>query len=132
MLSFKRAPLTCTRKKPLYRTLVRATPPDVLYEYVDAYTKYICATDLASCAPKMIVPPVEEQLRIVQGLYDVKSKVDTYGLDGVFMKLIMVKDDATVGNLMSTLEIYDHCVKLIRLVVSYAQKIPIEFGDNEM
>lgn len=116
------------------RTVMRAMTPDsILFEYVSAYASYICQpTEVMECVQNMIVPPVHEQLRILQGLAEIKSRVDTQNLDGVFMKLIMVQDDATIGQLMMVLDIFGRCLRVINAIIRASYDIPIDVTELDL
>lgn len=113
---------------------VRAMTPDsILFDYVSAYATYICKpTEVMECVQNMIVPPVQEQLRVLQGLVEVQSRVNTQNLDGVFMKLIMVRDDATIGQLMMVLEIFENCLTVINAIIRASYDIPIDVTELDL
>lgn len=130
MLSLKYKPCMSTRKTTRIRAM---TPDSILYDYVSAYASYICKpAETIECVQNMIVPPVHEQLRVLQGLVEVQSRVNTQNLDGVFMKLIMVGDDVTVGKLMMALDVFDRCMSMINAIIRYSYEIPIDVKELDL
>lgn len=132
MLSLKYKPCLSTNKRK--NTRIRAMSPEsILFDYVNAYASYICKpTEVIECVQNMIVPPVHEQLRVLQGLVEVQSRVNTQNLDGVFMKLIMVRDDVTVGKLMTALDVFDKCMSVINTIIRYSYDIPIDVKELDL
>ena len=119
--------------KRSYMRPMKATQQSILFDYVSAYASYICKPEeVTECVQNMIVPPVEEQLRILQGLVDVQSRVNTQNLDGVFMKLIMIRDDATIGQLMMALDIFESCLKVINAIIRSSYDIPIDVTELDV
>jgi hypothetical protein len=111
-----------------HRTSIRrrCLPADaVVYDYIDAYAKFLCAGEGADCIKNMILPPPDEQARVIHALFDVKTRVDTHGLDGVFMKLIIMHDTDAVDTLVESLQVYISMNELIRSIISYSREIPI-------
>lgn len=102
---------------------------DVLYDYLDTYARYVCQLgDVdADCLGQMVVPPIAEQLHVLQGLFDVHTRVhDTMGLDGVFLKLLLMHDQAAVERLVSNLVVYQAVLESIQDIVRYSAHIPLE------
>lgn len=136
MLSLKTRlakPTNSTRKR--YMPPKKATEQSILFDYVSAYASYICKpvdNQVTECVQNMIVPPVQEQLRILQGLVEVQSKVNTQNLDGVFMKLIMVHDNESIGQLMMALEIFENCLTVINAIIRSSYDIPIDVTELDL
>lgn len=134
MLSLSRPVVFIPKIQNKRKIATRAMTPDsILFDYVNAYASYICKpTEVMECVQNMIVPPVQEQLRILQGLTEVQSRVNTQNLDGVFMKLIMVQDDATVGQLMMVLDIFEKCLDVINAIVRASYDIPVDVTELDL
>lgn len=115
----------------LQKRIARCLPGDaVLYDYIDTYSTLLCAGETAACIQNMIVPAPEEQMRILQLLFEVNTKVNTHGLDGVFMKLIIMHDDDAISSLIDVLQIYDTAKDAINAIIRYSQKIPFDPSNN--
>ncbi len=101
----------------------------MLYDYLDVYTRYVCKLGEADadCVDQMVVPPLAEQLHVLQGLFEVHTRVhDTMGLDGVFLKLLLMHDDAAVERLTSNLVVYQMVHDAIVDIVQYSAHVPLE------
>jgi hypothetical protein len=72
----------------------------------------------------MILPPVYEQLFIMQQMFDLTTKVDISGLEGPFMKLFMMHDTQGVDVLANALMNYQKSKAMIESVVEYTKEIP--------
>jgi hypothetical protein len=92
--------------------------PDFLY----AYTTFICKNP--ECIKTMVIPPVYEQLYIMQQMFDVSSKVDISGLEEPFMKLLLMHDSQGVDVLTRALIQYQKSKDVIKSVIEYTKEIP--------
>lgn len=130
--------LTCRLPKLMTRCVPRRRPmkaiPDhtILFDYLDTYQTYICRNKGIECFDHMIIPPPEEQLRILQNLFKIRSEVDTMGLDGVFMKLIMINDFEAINNLMISLDAYQKSLDIIQSIIKFSYDIPITSSHQEL
>lgn len=95
----------------------------VVYEYLEAYSAFICAMAPQPhiCMEQMIVPSVDEQVRVVNEL----SNVQANGLEGIFMKLILLHEDEAIQTLEKAMEQHDTSEKVIRAILDYASSKPI-------
>ena len=59
--------------------------------------------EFLSAYSTMILPPVYEQLFIMQQMFDLTTKVDISGLEGPFIKLFMMHDTHGVDVLANAL-----------------------------
>ena len=57
----------------------------IVPDFLSAYSTYVCKNP--ECVTSMILPPVYEQLFIMQQMFDLTTKVDISGLEGPFMAL---------------------------------------------
>jgi len=78
----------------------------------------------------MVLPPPEEQLRIVLDMFDISTKVDMRGLDGVFMKLLIAHDEGAVDNLIEMLQLYNNASEVINSIIRYSREIPLADGTD--
>lgn len=98
----------------------------VLFDYVNAYAAYVCKPSIVKeCIDHMVVPPPGEQLRVLQGLFDVMTRVDPNGLEGVFMKLLIVNDIRAVDTLVDSLQMYNDSVEMVNAIIRYSYNIPV-------
>lgn len=103
-----------------------ALPPTaVLYDYVDAYSRYICQGGSPECIQAMVVPPPEEQLNILRGLVDASTQVDIRGFEGTLMMLLSVHDEGAVETLLESLYIYHQAIHVLQSIVDYSHQIPL-------
>lgn len=135
MLSCKVAgPDVLYRKRSFYGKRVpkpvglKSLPYDsVMSDYLSAYTMFVCKPAvLQECLKHMIVPPPSEQLRVMQDLFDVVTKVDPMGLEGVFMKLLLVNDQKAVDTLVDSLHMYNDSIEIVNAIIRYSYSIPIQ------
>ena len=119
--------LSICRRVMNIRTIPKAVHSDaVLYDYVEAYSKYICSSKVKSCTEHMIIPLAEEQMRILHEMYDITKRVNCNGVEGTFLKLLIMHDYDTVENLIKHLNMYNELGKLINTIVRYTYNIPID------
>jgi hypothetical protein len=94
----------------------------IVPEFLSAYSTYVCKDP--ECVTSMILPPVYEQLFIMQQMFDLTTKVDISGLEGPFMKLFMMHDTQGVEVLANALLNYQKSKAVIESVVEYTKEIP--------
>jgi hypothetical protein len=111
---------------PVYRVVAKAG--DVVPEFLSAYSMYVCKDP--ECITSMILPPMYEQLFIMQQMFDLTTKVDISGLEGPFMKLFMMHDTQGVDVLANALLNYQKSKAVIESVVEYTNEIPGLVIDN--
>lgn len=104
----------------------------VLADYLETYLTYVCKEGASSCLDQMVVPPPEEQLRVMQGLFDVSTKVDMQGLDGVFMKLLIMHDQDAVDTLVQSLQMHMASEQIINSIIRYSYEIPLDVSKNDV
>lgn len=112
-------------------TSPRSLPYDsVVFDYVSSYAQFVCRPAvLQECVDHMVVPEPAEQLRVLQGMFDVFSRVDPIGLEGVFMKLLLVRDYEAVDTLVDSLQSYHDSVEMVNAIIRYSYNLPLE-GTN--
>lgn len=125
----------CNVKKSLYMhtakqhlTLIcRAHDTAVLFDYVDLYSKYMCAQpDVTACAQQIIIPSISEQYQVVKTFMSISHQVHhLHDLEGVILKLIIAHDVETLNSLLSSLEEYNASIDLIKNIITYTQSIPM-------
>lgn len=97
----------------------------ILADYLSVYSEYICGSKIISCIDNLVLPPSEEQLRILQALYEISTRVNTEELDGIFIKLLLMHDDKGIEMLIESLQQHQESTKIINSIIAYARKIPI-------
>ncbi len=121
--------LTPNKINKKIRIIPKVLPHDaILFDYVDAYVRYICPNP--TCIDNLVVPEVSEQLRVLKELSKIQTEIDTYNLDGVFMKLIMVHDQTNIELLKQTLEIFQGSKDLINEIIKYSYMIQVLPSDD--
>jgi len=96
----------------------------VLVDYITAYSTFICQPDMVkTCVDTMILPAPHEQLRILQGLEMIGNTIDLEGLEGVVMKLLMIRDTELLDSLVHTLSIYQQSRDVINSIIRYSYEI---------
>lgn len=108
-------------KRGAYRVIPKAGG-GIVPDFLSAYSTYVCKTP--ECVTSMILPPVYEQLFIMQQMFDLTTKVDISGLEGPFMKLFMMHDTHGVEVLANALLNYQKSKAVIESVVEYTKEIP--------
>ena len=109
-------------KRSTYPTRVVAKAGGIVPDFLSAYSTYVCKNP--ECVTSMILPPVYEQLFIMQQMFDLTTKVDISGLEGPFMKLFMMHDTHGVEVLANALLNYQKSKEVIESVVEYTKEIP--------
>ena len=111
----KRSTSGCKRK-------IATKAGGVVPDFLSAYASYVCKDP--ECVTSMILPPVYEQLFIMQQMFDLTTKVDISGLEGPFMKLFIMHDTQGVDVLANALLNYQKSKAVIESVVEYTNEIP--------
>jgi hypothetical protein len=126
--------IKCIKPYRLQQLRRRASPDidtTVLYDYVDLYMKYICVHDAQQCLSSAILPPLQEQIKIVQDfntiVHDLKSLHD---LQGVILKLIITHDDKALATLTEEIQSYNNNIDMIRAIIEYANALPLSSNEN--
>jgi len=97
---------------------------EVIMDYVTAYSTFLCnPEDIKTCVDTMVLPPVYEQLRIVQNLQMIHNSVDLEGLDAVVMKLLIAHDAEAVESLLHSLNIFQQSRDVINTIIRYSYEI---------
>jgi hypothetical protein len=105
----------------------------VVMDYVTTYGQYICAgPDPFECIRNMILPPPEEQQKIVLRLFEISQQVDMQGLNGVFMKLLITHDDSAVDTLLEMLKMHNMSTDVINSIIRYSREIPLPNGTDSL
>lgn len=124
MLSLLKKSCIPTKIKQKRKIMTKALPPDaILFDYVDAYVKYICPN--TTCIDNLVIPEVSEQLRVLEELSKIQADINTYDLDGVFMKFIIVHDQSKIELLKQMLEIYQNSKDVINEMIKYSYMIQV-------
>jgi hypothetical protein len=105
-----------------YKRKIVTKAGGIVPEFLSAYSTYVCKDP--ECVTSMILPPVYEQLFIMQQMFDLTTKVDISGLEGPFMKLFMMHDTQGVEVLANALLNYQKSKAVIESVVEYTKEIP--------
>jgi len=106
---------------------VNTHPDNVLIDYVTTYGQYICHPyNIKECIDMIILPPVYEQLRILQELQKAMSIVDLEGLEGVAMKLLISHDEETLHTLLQALVRFHENRDLINAIIRFTYEISID------
>lgn len=126
MLLTKRACVAPRAKNAGRRVVARSLPYDsVMFDYAASYAQFVCKPAvLQECVERMVVPEPAEQLRVLQGMFDVFTRVDPAGLEGVFMKLLLVKDYKAVDTLVDSLRSFHDSVEMVNAIIRYSYNIP--------
>lgn len=104
---------------------------NVLFDYIDIYMKYICVHDAQQCLSSAIVPPLQEQIMIVQNFNSVLHDLGSvHDLQGVILKLMITHDEQALKTLTQEINEYNNNINLIRAIIEYTSSIPLP--SNEM
>ena len=77
----------------------------------------------------MIIPPLYEQTRMIQELFEISKKVNMKDLNGIFMKLIIIYDSDTINRLIKSLSLYNEKRIIIDSIINYTNNISINIKD---
>lgn len=104
-----------------YVTCLKACPDTTSVDpiFLQMYTKYICKPDeTASCLMNMVIPELSEQQLIVKQLIGISKVTTIDGLEGTFMKFLLMHDANNVEKLLNLTVNYNMLLAAIRDVVS--------------
>jgi hypothetical protein len=113
------------RNARLMRGTVWAGARDVMTEYFNAYSHFICDNEPPTCTESMIIPPPYEQLQIVLNLSHIATSVNLDGLEGIVMKLLIAGETDAVDTLVKHLGAVNDSNAVIRAIVEFANHLPI-------
>ncbi len=109
---------------------VEYTDTSVLFDYIDLYTKYMCLHDAQQCLATAIIPPIQEQVKVVQSFNNILHDVGrVHDLQGVILKLIINHDDKALDALTTTLEQYNNNIDVIHAIVDYTRDSSLPSND---
>ena len=116
------------KRIPQSMKALRAVHNDsVLFEYLDTYAKYVCKYEKTNdCLDKMIVPPPEQQLSIINSLMEISGKHDIKDLEGVIFKLLILKDEHAIDTLLNAASVHNQSLDVIQSIIDYAFSLPID------
>lgn len=87
--------------------------------FLQMYTSYICRSDeSASCLMNMVIPVLEDQQAIVKQMISISEITTIDGLEGTFMKFLLMHDEKGADNLLNLAINYNMLLAAIRDVVS--------------
>lgn len=112
----------CYKKTMLSKKLqcIDGTEPNVLYDYIDLYSKYICIHDVQQCLSGVYVPPLQEQISIVQTFHSIMQDIGSvHDLQGVILKLLITHDENALSNLTENLQEYNNAINIIKAIIDY-------------
>jgi hypothetical protein len=103
----------------------------VLYDYIDLYLKYVCVSDAQQCLSSAIIPPLQEQLQIVQKFGSIMHDIGhVHDLQGVIIKLMITHDDKALETLTEEIQNYNNNIALIRTIIEYANTLPLPSNET--
>ena len=119
------------RPRYTFRTKVKSASNDVVFDYIDLVSKTFCqqSIDLHYCVQNLLVPPPDEQSRILLQYYNIATKINMSGLDLVFIKLIMLNDQESIDTLVKCLSALHHNIDIINNIILYSKNIEL-MSDN--
>lgn len=109
------------------QTKIKSTGDSVVFDYVDLVSKLFCqeSIDVHYCVQNLLIPPPEEQSRILLQYYSIGTKINMQGLDMVFIKLIMMNDQESINTLVKCLSSINHNVEIVNKIILYSRNIEI-------
>lgn len=118
---------TQTKQRYHIHTKIKSMGENVVFDYLDLVSKMFCqeSIDVHYCVQNLLIPPPEEQSRILLQFYNIETKVDMQGLDMVFVKLIMANDQETIDTLVKCLSSINHSIEIINKIILYSRNIEI-------
>lgn len=109
------------------------TDTTVLFDYIDLYTKYICIHDAQQCLSSAFVPPLQEQIKIVQHFNTITHELgNVHDLQGVLLKLIITHNDQAVESLTEQLEQYNNSIAVLHAIVDYTNTVSLPSNELEV
>lgn len=120
---FTPCPRQTMKRNRIYRNAFNVYDVDhnILFDYVDLYSKYICVHDVQRCLSSAFIPPLQEQIDVVRHFNDILHDVrSVHDLQGVILKLTITHDDVALDTLVSTIQQYNNNIHIIRDIVEYA------------
>lgn len=116
------------------RKVPRAVVSDsasVVFDYIDMYSKLICTgapETKMQCLNAAVLPPAETQRNMVNMFEQVSEDLagNMAGLDGVFWKLIMLREMDALGDLATAVRTHNMSKEIIDNIVDYARQLPMD------
>ncbi len=128
----RRVPLCAVRALPppkcaaavVEAAAASTTVTHILPAYVETYVALVCggagpshAPASAACVQTMIVPPLDEQLRVLTELRSLMAHVDPHGLERVLFQLILAHDETRIAELVDALRMMEAAMSVVSEVV---------------
>ena len=88
----------------------------LLPEFVDAFSTYVCDGDV-SCLRTSIVPSYLNQVIIINEFHDIMRHVDVSNVLPTVFKLLMLRDQNNLQELINALQSYYATIDTIRSIV---------------
>lgn len=99
------------------RVLRAGVDPDFLTLYVGEACRGLVGSHFHSCAAHLYVPPLKEQLAIMDSLQSIATIVDLDGAVGTLIKMMINHDDEGVSALVSALMEHEATTAKIRAIM---------------
>ncbi len=97
----------------------------VSYEYMEMFAAYVCseAPLRAACIAHAVLPPIDEQLAIVNTMHNLQTECDMSGFQGAVMRLLIAKDGAALTALLENIAALQHASDNIDAILHYIQEM---------
>lgn len=106
----------------------------VLPAFLDAYARLVCNPEhLPSCLDLMVVPPVEDQARVMRALADAADVISggsgelPVSVAGALLRLFLAggAEIETAHQLVEALLRYDQAADMVRAIIRHALELPL-------
>ncbi len=122
----------CNKKKILHKhKCISGTEPNVLYDYVEIYSKYVCIHDVQQCLSGIAIPSLQEQISIVKSFQSIMQDIGSvHDLQGIILKLLIAHDDNALSTLIDSLQQYNNSIDIIKNIVEYTNNTSIPSNET--
>jgi hypothetical protein len=109
--------LIATRRKVISGTENIIIDNNIIFDYIDLYSKYVCSTP-SMCSTEMIIPSIQEQYDILKNYYNIIHHLhNTHHLDGVILELLITDKKEALDILINSIDEYNNSTDMINNIV---------------